>query len=120
MFPLDGMNKMGLVVADLMAGDQEETRQNTEKPDLTTTTAIRLLLDKAADVDEAIVLLGQYDMNASIGSAHRLSVADAGRERSGGVCERRDAGHRDKSGNESLSGRLRKAGRRFRAVPSSL
>ncbi len=75
--PLDGMNEKGLVVADLMAGDKEETHQNTDKPDLTTTTAIRLLLDRAADVDEAIALLEQYDMNSSIGSAHHLSIADA-------------------------------------------
>lgn len=76
--PLDGMNEKGLVVADLMAGDNEETHQQTDKPDLTTTTAIRLLLDRAADVDEAIALLEQYDMNSSIGSAHHLSLADAG------------------------------------------
>ena len=75
--PLDGMNEKGLVVADLMAGDKEETHQKTEKPDLTTTTAIRLLLDRAANVDEAIALLRQYDMNSSIGSAHHLSLADA-------------------------------------------
>ena len=75
--PLDGMNEKGLMVADLMAGDQEETHQQTEKPNLTTTTAIRLLLDRAADVDEAIALLGQYDMNSSIGSAHHFSIADA-------------------------------------------
>lgn len=75
--PLDGMNEKGLVVADLMAGDKEETHQQTDKPDLTTTTAIRLLLDRAADVDEAIALLEQFDMNSSIGSAHHLSIADA-------------------------------------------
>lgn len=75
--PLDGMNEKGLMVADLMAGDKESTHQQTEKPDLTTTTAIRLLLDKAATVDEAIALLGQYDMNSSIDSAHHLSIADA-------------------------------------------
>lgn len=76
--PLDGMNEKGLIVADLMAGDDEGTHQQTEKPDLTTTTAIRLLLDKAANVDEAITLLGQYDMNSSIGAAHHLAIADAG------------------------------------------
>ena len=75
--PLDGMNEKGLAVADLMAGDMEATHQKTEKPDLTTTTAIRLLLDRAADVDEAIALLKQYDMNSSIGAAHHLSIADA-------------------------------------------
>ena len=75
--PLDGMNEKGLMVADLMAGDNEATHQQTDKVDLTTTTAIRLLLDKAATVDEAIALLSQYDMNSSIGSAHHLSIADA-------------------------------------------
>lgn len=76
--PLDGMNEKGLVVADLMAGDDEQTHQQTDKPDLTTTTAIRLLLDKAATVNEAIALLKQYDMNSSIGYAHHLSIADSG------------------------------------------
>ena len=75
--PLDGMNEKGLMVADLMAGDDEETHQQTGKPALTTTTAIRLLLDQAATVDEAVALLKQYDMNSSIGSAHHLSLADA-------------------------------------------
>ena len=75
--PLDGMNEKGLVIADLMAGDNEETHQKTDKPDLTTTTAIRLLLDRAANVDEAIELLKQYDMNSSIGAAHHFSIADA-------------------------------------------
>ena len=75
--PLDGMNEKGLMVADLMAGDHEETHQQTDKADLTTTTAIRLLLDKAATVDEAVALLNQYDMNSSIGSAHHFAIADA-------------------------------------------
>ncbi len=75
--PLDGINSAGLVVADLTAGDNEETHQQTGKTNLTTTTAIRLLLDKAANVDEAITLLKQYDMNSSIGISHHLSIADA-------------------------------------------
>jgi hypothetical protein len=75
--PLDGMNEKGLVIADLMAGDDEETHQKTDKPDLTTTTAIRVLLDRAANVDEAVELLMQYDMNSSIGAAHHFAIADA-------------------------------------------
>lgn len=75
--PLDGMNEKGLMVADLMAGDDEVTHQRTERPELTTTTAIRLLLDKASTVDEAVALLKEYDMNSSIGSAHHLSIADS-------------------------------------------
>ena len=74
--PVDGMNEKGLVVADLMAGDDEETHQKTDKPDLTTTTAIRVLLDRAANVDEAIELLKLYDMNSSIGAAHHFAIAD--------------------------------------------
>lgn len=75
--PLDGMNEKGLIVADLMAGDKEETHQNGGKTDLTTTTAIRLLLDKAASTDEAVELLKQYDMHSSVGSAHHFAIADA-------------------------------------------
>lgn len=75
--PLDGMNEKGLMIADLMAGDKEETHQKTDKVDLTTTTAIRLVLDRAATVDEAVSLLKEYDMNSSIGSAHHFSIADA-------------------------------------------
>lgn len=75
--PLDGMNEMGLYVADLVSGDEEETHQSTEKPDLTVTATIRLLLDKAATVDEAIELLTSYDMNSSIGTSHHFAIADA-------------------------------------------
>ena len=74
--PVDGMNEKGLVIADLMAGDDEETHQKTGKVALTTTTAIRLLLDRAANVDEAVELLKQYDMNSSIGAAHHFAIAD--------------------------------------------
>lgn len=75
--PLDGINEKGLVVADLMAGDDEVTDQKTDKPDLTTTTAIRLLLNTAADVADALRTLGDYDMHSDIGSAHHLFIADA-------------------------------------------
>ena len=75
--PLDGMNEMGLCVADLMAGDDVETHQDTGKPDLTITAAIRLLLDRAADVEEAVGLLSQYDLHSSIGRAHHFAISDA-------------------------------------------
>lgn len=76
--PLDGMNEKGLCVADLMAGDDVETHQDTAKPDLTGTTAVRLLLDYAATVDEALALLARYDINSDIGTAHHFAIADAG------------------------------------------
>lgn len=75
--PLDGINEKGLCVADLINGDDEQTHQQTDKGDLTTNTAIRLLLDKAATVEEAIALLEQYDMNSAIGMAHHLAISDS-------------------------------------------
>ena len=50
--------------------------QNTEKPDLTTTTAVRMVLDRAADVDEALELLAQYDMHASVDMMVHFALAD--------------------------------------------
>ncbi len=74
--PLDGMNEKGLAVSVNMIQDSATISQNTEKPDITTTTAIRLLLNKAADVDEALELLRQYDMHASMGLMTHLAVSD--------------------------------------------
>lgn len=75
--PLDGMNEKGLAVSVNMIQDSAAIDQNTEKPDITTTTAIRLLLDKAATVEEALALLGQYDMHASMGMMVHFAIVDA-------------------------------------------
>lgn len=75
--PLDGMNEKGLAVSVNMIQDSATISQNTNKPDITTTTAIRLLLNKAANVDEALKLLEQYDMHASMGFMTHLAIADS-------------------------------------------
>lgn len=74
--PLDGMNEKGLAVSVNMIQDSASIEQDTEKPDITTTTAIRLLLDRAATVDEALKLLGEYDMHASMGMMVHFALAD--------------------------------------------
>lgn len=74
--PLDGMNEKGLAVSVNMLWDSGTISQNTDKPDITTTTAIRLMLDKAATVDEAVSILRQYDMHASMGYMLHFAVAD--------------------------------------------
>ncbi len=74
--PLDGVNEKGLAVGVLLI-DTEPTNQQTDKIDITTTTAIRLMLDKAATVDEALELLGQYDMHSSANSCYHFQIADA-------------------------------------------
>lgn len=76
--PLDGMNEAGLAVSVNMIQDLGTIEQDTDKPDITTTTAIRLLLNQAADVEEAIALLGQYDLHASMGMMIHFAIADAG------------------------------------------
>ena len=74
--PMDGINEKGVAVADLMAGDREETHQSTDKPDITTTVGIRLVLDHAASVDDAVEILKKYDMNSDIGMAHHYAISD--------------------------------------------
>ena len=74
--PLDGMNEKGLAVSVNMIRDNASINQNTDKPDLTTTTAVRLLLNKAASVDEALDLLRQYDLHASMGMMIHFALAD--------------------------------------------
>lgn len=73
---LDGVNEKGFAIADLLAGDGEETHQNTPLPDLTTTAAIAYLLKNAATVNEAINLLHNIDMHSDIGSAHHYAMSD--------------------------------------------
>ena len=75
--PLDGVNAAGLCVADLQVNEGGMPDPDTEKPDLTVTTAIRLLLDKAATVEEAVALLRQYDIHPSGGVSHHLAISDA-------------------------------------------
>lgn len=74
--PLDGMNEKGLCVSVNMIQDSATVNQNTDKPDITTSTAIRLLLDKAADTNEALTLLQQYDFHASMGMMIHFAIAD--------------------------------------------
>ena len=76
--PLDGMNEKGLCVSVNMIQDSTTIEQNTDKPDITTTTAVRLLLDKAANVEEALLLLEKYDMHASMGMMVHFALADKG------------------------------------------
>ena len=74
--PLDGMNEKGLAVSVNMIQDSALIDQDTGKPDLTTTTAVRLLLNKAASVDEALALLRQYDLHSSMGMMIHFALAD--------------------------------------------
>lgn len=74
--PLDGMNEAGLAVSVNMIQDSVTIEQDTGKPNITTTTAVRLLLNQATDVDEALELLSQYDLHASMGMMIHFALSD--------------------------------------------
>lgn len=74
--PMDGVNEKGLSIGVLQL-DVEPTHQDNGKTDITTSSAIRMVLDKAATVDEAVALLQNYDMHSSANSCFHFQIADA-------------------------------------------
>lgn len=74
--PVDGINEKGLSVGILLIPDKE-TNQETDKIDITCTAAIRLLLDNAGTVDEAVDLLKKYDMHDMGGACYHYQIVDA-------------------------------------------
>ena len=73
---LDGINEKGVSIAVLMT-DSPSTHQDNGKHDITTTLAIRLVLDKAASTKEAVELLSEYDMYAVAGGDYHFYIADS-------------------------------------------
>lgn len=74
--PFDGMNEKGLAITSL-AVPEAEAPYYSDKVTLNTTTAIRLVLDNAATVEEAVDLLRQYNIYFSNGIACHYLIADA-------------------------------------------
>ncbi len=80
--PLDGMNEKGLAVGIYMSyqgpgKDSVSTHQMTEKPDITSTVMLRLMLDTAQNVEEAVAIAKAYDMHDSANSSFHYMVADS-------------------------------------------
>ncbi len=74
--PFDGMNEKGVCIA-LLAVPEVQMTDDPEKITLNTTTAIRLVLDKAASVDEAVELLRGYNIYFSGDVTCHFLIADA-------------------------------------------
>ena len=53
------------------------TDQQTDKPDITSTTMMRAMLDYCATVEEAVAFVQQYDMHDSAQTSFHYMVADA-------------------------------------------
>lgn len=74
--PLDGMNEKGFCISVNMIQDEDSIEQDTQKPDLTTTTVVRFLLNQASTVEEALSLLDQFDLHSSMGMMVHFAMAD--------------------------------------------
>lgn len=72
---VDGMNEKGLSVS-LLDLDYEEVHENHDRPSILIVIAVRMLLDRAANVDEALELLGQYDIHTAHGVSQHMFIAD--------------------------------------------
>ena len=78
-FPLDGMNEKGFALSVNMIKDAGARAQETSpgKTPVNFTAAIRLLLNRAATVAEAVALLGDYDLCIpGGGQLFHLAMAD--------------------------------------------
>lgn len=75
-YAFDGMNEKGLSVAILLVQDKAVV-QDTGKPPITTTLAVRMMLDKAATVDEALALMQKHDMRSMANTNFHYHIADA-------------------------------------------
>ena len=74
--PFDGVNEKGVAIA-LLAVPEAQLSFSENKVTLNTTTAIRLVLDKAANVDEAVELLKNYNIYFSSKINSHYLIADA-------------------------------------------
>ena len=79
--PLDGVNDAGVSCGIFMSYQGEETivptDLNTDKPDITSTTLLRLILDYADNVEEAVEIASTYDLHDSAATSYHYMVADA-------------------------------------------
>ena len=79
--PLDGINDAGVSCGIFMSyqgeGKGTPTDTQTDKPDLTSTTLLRLILDYADSVEDAVALAQRYDLHDSASSCFHYMVADS-------------------------------------------
>ena len=78
--PLDGINDAGVSCGIYMTYQGDETvatDQDTDKPDMTSTTLLRMILDYADNVEEAVEIASSYDLHDSANTSYHYMVADA-------------------------------------------
>ena len=83
--PLDGINDAGVSCGIYMTYQGEPENNNAvatdqndpNKPDITSTTMLRMILDYADDVDEAVELVKKYNLHDSANTSFHYMVADS-------------------------------------------
>lgn len=79
--PLDGVNDAGVSCGIFMSYQGGETvatdQRDSGKADITSTTMLRLILDYADDVDEAVELVKNYNLHDSANTSFHYMIADA-------------------------------------------
>ena len=79
--PLDGVNDAGVACGIFMSYQGGEkvvaTNQQTDKPDLTSTTMLRMILDYASSVEEAVEMVQKYDLHDSAQTSFHYMIADS-------------------------------------------
>jgi choloylglycine hydrolase len=76
LLPFDGMNERGLVVG-LAADDAARVRPEPGKPTVGSVRILRLVLDSAATVDEAVSVFSRYNLDFDGGPPLHYLIADA-------------------------------------------
>ena len=71
----DGMNEMGLAVGEMAVPDRFKPKKDSGKATIGDTHSIRMILDKAKTVDEAVALLQKYNISFPTLAWHYL-IAD--------------------------------------------
>ena len=78
-FCVDGINEKGLAIAVLQIRADATSQIDQTKPDITTTTMIRAVLDTCANVDEAVEFLKSHNMHDSLFCAYHYQIIDKDR-----------------------------------------
>lgn len=73
---MDGINDAGVGVSILQLNDIGETHQDNGKNNLFISSAIRVILDKCDNVDDAVKFLENVDIHSSLNCTYHLFITD--------------------------------------------
>ncbi|MFF5246842.1 linear amide C-N hydrolase [Streptosporangium sp. NPDC000095] len=75
--PFDGVNEKGLAIGMATSPEGGLPPASPDRPDVGSVRVIRIMLDKAATVDEALAIMRRYDVDFTIGPQVHYLIADA-------------------------------------------